>query len=119
MAKSGSGTAANPRDHAIPGALRLKGAGKKKSKKSKKVDAAAAGAAVDASAKTKSSSPPPALIEPEKTPAELEYEATMRERRSQKIEQMASKSHRERVAEFNAKLEKLTEHNDLLRISGS
>lgn len=55
-------------------------------------------------------------------------ELTESERRSMKfkqekekrdLERIAGKSHRERVEEFNEKLGKLTEHNDIPRVSAA
>ena len=53
------------------------------------------------------------------TAAEIAASKRKRMRESEEIKQVAGKSHRERVDEFNEKLGKLTEHNDLPRISAA
>jgi len=42
-----------------------------------------------------------------------------KQREREELEKVGSKSHRERVEEFNEKLGKLTEHNDIPRVSSS
>ncbi|KAI8811716.1 DUF1754-domain-containing protein [Cladochytrium replicatum] len=51
-----------------------------------------------------------------KTPAELKFEEASRKRRAEMISKIASKSHKERVAEYNEKLEQMSEHHDLPKI---
>ena len=41
------------------------------------------------------------------------------EKERQDLEKIASKSHRERIEEFNEKLGNLTEHNDIPRVSAA
>ena len=55
-----------------------------------------------------------------RTKAELAYEAHYkRAREAQMIKEMASKSHKDKVREFNEKLSKLSEHHDTPRITRS
>ena len=53
------------------------------------------------------------------TAAEKSAAKKKRLRETNEIAQVAGKSHRERVDEYNAKLGQLTEHNDLPRISAA
>ncbi|ORY40520.1 DUF1754-domain-containing protein [Rhizoclosmatium globosum] len=50
------------------------------------------------------------------TEAERRFEETRRKRAAEKAAKTASKSHKERVAEFNAYLETLSEHHDIPRV---
>lgn len=51
-----------------------------------------------------------------KTAAELKFEEAHRKRLEAQAEKVASKTHKEKVAEFNAYLEKLSEHHDLPKV---
>ena len=52
-----------------------------------------------------------------RTKAELAYEAHYkRAREAQMIKEMASKSHKDKVREFNEKLSKLSEHHDIPKV---
>ncbi|TPX50117.1 hypothetical protein SeMB42_g02251 [Synchytrium endobioticum] len=51
-----------------------------------------------------------------KTPAELKFEEIRKQRALEKAEKMALKSHKERVSEFNQKLESLSEHYDIPKV---
>jgi hypothetical protein len=53
------------------------------------------------------------------TEAEKKGLQLQKEREKKEIERVAKQSHRERVEEFNEKLGKLTEHNDIPRISAA
>ncbi|ELU39844.1 hypothetical protein AG1IA_06125 [Rhizoctonia solani AG-1 IA] len=48
-----------------------------------------------------------------KTAAEIRFEETQRKRRLERVAKLASKTHKDRVHEFNAKLESLSEHHDI------
>ncbi|KAI8618691.1 hypothetical protein BC830DRAFT_904850 [Chytriomyces sp. MP71] len=50
------------------------------------------------------------------TEAEKRFEETRRKRQQDKAAKMAQKSHKERVQEFNAYLESLSEHHDIPRV---
>lgn len=51
-----------------------------------------------------------------KTPAQLAFEAAQQKKQKQKLPILASKSHKEKVAEFNEYLGKLSEHHDIPRV---
>ena len=58
-------------------------------------------------------------VEPKdtRTKAEIAHEEAFRKQHERRvIEEMANKSHKDKVREFNEKLSKLTEHNDLPKI---
>lgn len=65
-----------------------------------------------------------AVVQPELVPLEAPVmtaseRAFLEKRKRQeeaRLEKMASKTHRQKIAEFNASLAKLTEHNDIPRI---
>ncbi|KAK9895939.1 DUF1754-domain-containing protein [Cystobasidium minutum MCA 4210] len=50
------------------------------------------------------------------TESERRYEEVRRKRLAEKVRKEAKKSHKDRVQEFNDKLERLSEHHDLPRI---
>jgi protein FAM32A len=52
-----------------------------------------------------------------RTPAEIAYDAAMAKRAEEKILQKAVKSHKEQVEELNSYLDKLTEYNDIPKVS--
>lgn len=52
-----------------------------------------------------------------RTPAEIAYEQAMAKRAEEKILKKASKSHKEQVEELNSYLDKLTEYNDIPKVS--
>ena len=86
------------------GRLKLKGASKpdKKKKKKKAVsldDAAATAAPVDG-----------------RTEAQRRHDEIVAAREAERIAALASKSHQERVAEFNEKLAQLSEHHDIPKV---
>ncbi|KAI9143973.1 hypothetical protein BKA69DRAFT_1122636 [Paraphysoderma sedebokerense] len=51
-----------------------------------------------------------------KTAAELKFEEIQRKRLREKIKKQASKSHKEKVEEFNEYLDKLSEHYDIPKV---
>ncbi|TBU49923.1 hypothetical protein BD309DRAFT_996522 [Dichomitus squalens] len=51
-----------------------------------------------------------------KTAAEKRFEETQKRRLAEKVARLASKSHKDRVSEFNAKLEALSEHHDIPKV---
>ena len=51
-----------------------------------------------------------------KTPSQLAFEAAQQKKQKQKLPLLASKSHKEKVAEFNEYLGKLSEHHDIPRV---
>jgi uncharacterized protein YjcR len=52
-----------------------------------------------------------------RTPAEIAYDESMAKRAEQKVLQKAAKSHKEQVEELNSYLDKLTEYNDIPKVS--
>ncbi|KAI8968153.1 hypothetical protein BD414DRAFT_528414 [Trametes punicea] len=51
-----------------------------------------------------------------KTAAERRFEEAQRKRLADKVAKLARKSHKDRVNEFNAKLEALSEHHDIPKV---
>ncbi|KAI0803330.1 hypothetical protein BC629DRAFT_1591402 [Irpex lacteus] len=69
----------------------------------------------------KSSSPGPSTSKPvlasdRKTAAEKRFEETQKRRLAEKVARMATKTHKDRVNEFNSKLEALSEHHDIPKV---
>jgi hypothetical protein len=52
-----------------------------------------------------------------RTAAEIAYEKSMAKRAEEKILQKAAKSHKEQVEDLNSYLDKLTEYNDIPKVS--
>jgi protein FAM32A len=135
----------DPYANAIGGALKLKGgldlkrkSSKKKKKKKKRrreeeeetEAAAAATAAAAASRGGNDGGSGRAAAEEEDdddeedpenylTEAEKRYHKVMKQRASEAASTAVSKTHREKVEEFNALLDNLTEHNDIPRVSAA
>ena len=84
---------------------------KKKQKKKQKVEEAVAAAQPAA---------PQVEMVPVEAPRMTAHEAAFQEKRRRmenaRLEKLASKTHRQRVSEFNGALAKLTEHNDLPKV---
>ncbi|ORY33018.1 hypothetical protein BCR39DRAFT_504009 [Naematelia encephala] len=110
-------------DHRPGGSLKLKGDGEKKKKKKShsssdraKVDShieekdKVAGAGVGAEGSKAGASGGRKLTE-----AERRFEETQRKRREERAAKGAKTSHKDRVSEFNAKLDRLSEHHDMPR----
>lgn len=51
-----------------------------------------------------------------KTPAQLAFEAAQEKKQKEKLPFLAAKSHKEKVAEFNEYLGKLSEHHDIPKV---
>ncbi|ORZ22774.1 hypothetical protein BCR41DRAFT_420541 [Lobosporangium transversale] len=99
------------------GSLRFKGGGgitKKKKKKSEKLDPSKVKATLEAKESTPPPSKPIKVIE--KTAAELRFEEIQKKRQEEKVLKSAMKSHKEKVAELNRKLEEMTEHYDIPKV---
>ncbi|KAG0230377.1 hypothetical protein B0O80DRAFT_449473 [Mortierella sp. GBAus27b] len=97
------------------GSLKFKGGGGITKKKKKKADPSRIKAALE---ETKESTPPPSkpIKVIEKTAAELKFEEVQRKRQEEKVKQAAMRSHKEKVAELNKKLEEMTEHYDIPKV---
>ncbi|KAH1174834.1 protein FAM32A [Mauremys mutica] len=52
-----------------------------------------------------------------RTPAQLAYEKTQEKRQMERILKKASKTHKQRVEDFNRHLDALTEHYDIPKVS--
>ncbi|KAM3854247.1 protein FAM32A [Vipera latastei] len=52
-----------------------------------------------------------------RTPAQLAYEKTQEKRQIERILKKASKTHKQRVEDFNRHLDTLTEHYDIPKVS--
>ncbi|ESO00550.1 hypothetical protein HELRODRAFT_175511 [Helobdella robusta] len=52
-----------------------------------------------------------------KTAAEIAFEKAKEKRSIEELKKKAFKSHRERILEFNVKMDKLTEYNDIPKVS--
>ncbi|KAI9484083.1 MAG: hypothetical protein EXX96DRAFT_520933 [Benjaminiella poitrasii] len=52
----------------------------------------------------------------EKTEAQRKFEETQRRRQMERVSKAAMKSHKDRVQEFNQKLEQLSEHHDIPKV---
>mmetsp|Transcript_30596 Transcript_30596/g.30239 ORF Transcript_30596/g.30239 Transcript_30596/m.30239 type:complete len:85 (+) Transcript_30596:22-276(+) len=52
----------------------------------------------------------------EATPAEKAFEEYQKKNRSKRVEERVSKTHKERVEQYNKKLSELTEHFDIPRV---
>jgi protein FAM32A len=89
------------------GKMSFKGEKKKKKRKAHKKD--------EASVKHELK----AHKEPDLTDAEKAAKKRKEKRDLEELKKVASKSHRERVEEYNSKLSNLTEHNDIPRISAA
>ncbi|CAO3564467.1 unnamed protein product [Mortierella alpina] len=96
------------------GSLKFKGSGGITKKKKKKTDAAKVKAALEADEATPPPSKPITVIE--KTAAELKFAEIQRKRQEEKVLKAAMKSHKEKVAELNRKLEEMTEHYDIPKV---
>ncbi|KAI8048322.1 uncharacterized protein B0P05DRAFT_576031 [Gilbertella persicaria] len=99
-------------DHVKKGSLKFKGGDpstiKKKKKKSSKTDKQKLERGLLEENKV--------FYEVEKTEAEKKFEETKRQRQMERVSKAAAKSHKDRVQEFNQKLEKLSEHHDIPKV---
>ncbi|KAM3940091.1 protein FAM32A [Leptodactylus fuscus] len=105
-------------ESAQKGALRLKGigdvsAGKKKKKKDK--DASKMMQQIMTSKKNEEEKKKPGLDK--RTPAQIAFEKMQEKRQMERILKKASKTHKQRVEDFNRHLDTLTEHYDIPKVS--
>lgn len=87
------------------GRLKLKGASKPDKKKKKKKAVPADDAAATAAAPVD-----------RRTEAQRRHDEVVAAREAERVAALASKSHQERVAEFNEKLAQLSEHHDIPKV---
>lgn len=59
---------------------------------------------------------PVVKVKTQKTPAQLAFEAAQLKKQQEKLPILAAKSHKEKVAEFNEYLGKLSEHHDIPKV---
>eukprot|EP00128_Syssomonas_multiformis_P005186 Colp12_sorted_trinity150504_noHs@31800 len=100
------------------GTLKLKGF-KPEKKKKKKTKEAAIKAAVAAAAEQADPTEKKEVTDYREilTPAQKRAQLIMEQREIERIKKLAAKSHKEKVEEFNEKLDKLTEHYDIPKVS--
>ncbi|KAK0166835.1 hypothetical protein PV327_004317 [Microctonus hyperodae] len=60
---------------------------------------------------------PPKTVEVRRTKAEIAFQKMQEKMQTERIKQKASKTHKERVGEFNRHLDSLTEHFDIPKVS--
>ncbi|KAI8786860.1 protein FAM32A [Biomphalaria glabrata] len=98
------------------GGLKLKGvsthSGKKKKKSDKEKKKIEERLAVTNKEEKEAS-----ITRPTKTKAELAFERAKKKKSAQQILERASKSHKERIMDFNQQLDNLTEHFDIPKVS--
>lgn len=58
----------------------------------------------------------PLQLQSKKTPAQLAFEAAQQKKQKEKLPILAAKSHKEKVAEFNEHLGRLSEHHDIPKV---
>ncbi|KAJ7207384.1 hypothetical protein B0H12DRAFT_1330241 [Mycena haematopus] len=61
-------------------------------------------------------SPAPSGSSDRKTDAERRFEEAQRRRLAERVAKLANKTHKDRVSEFNAHLESLSEHHDIPKV---
>ncbi|KAJ7040428.1 hypothetical protein C8F04DRAFT_1083538 [Mycena alexandri] len=61
-------------------------------------------------------SPAPSGSSDRKTDAERRFEEVQRRRLVERVSKLANKTHKDRVSEFNAHLESLSEHHDIPKV---
>jgi len=103
----------DPYAHVAKGTLKLKNdqtvSKKKKDKKGKKKKL------VEVLKITKEETPK--KVEVKRTKAELAFQKMQEKMQTERIKQKASKTHKQRVEEFNRHLDSLTEHFDIPKVS--
>ncbi|XP_028403852.1 protein FAM32A-like [Dendronephthya gigantea] len=103
----------------VGGSLKLKGVKdggvKKKKKKSKEKKEKAKN--IDVPRQDDKASEMISKPKDKRTPAQIAFHRIQEKRAADRILSKASQSHKERVAEFNERLDKLTEHYDIPKVS--
>ncbi|KAG9463421.1 protein FAM32A [Eleutherodactylus coqui] len=104
-------------ESAHKGALRLKGVGDVSEAKKKKKDKSNSRRIQQmmASKKNEEEKRKPALDK--RTPAQIAFEKMQEKRQMERILKKASKTHKQRVEDFNRHLDTLTEHYDIPKVS--
>lgn len=98
--------------------LKTKGTGNGVVKKSSSSTASVSKPDISAHSSTHPSTTgnPPVKLITQKTPAQLAFEAAQLKKQQEKLPVLAAKSHKEKVAEFNEYLGKLSEHHDIPKV---
>ncbi|XP_011170378.1 protein FAM32A-like [Solenopsis invicta] len=103
----------DPYAHVAKGALKLKTdqtvSKKKKDKKGKKKKLVEVSKIIEEEKSPK--------VEVKRTKAELAFQKMQEKMQTERIKQKASKTHKQRVEEFNRHLDSLTEHFDIPKVS--
>lgn len=102
---------------AMGGSLKLKGVVKKDKKKKKKKKGKGTKRKLEEATVVPKEEPLEAVVAPTLTPAEARHLELKKKREEQRLAKVAAKSHRERVAEYNAYLAGLSEHHDIPKVS--
>ncbi|KYN37775.1 Protein FAM32A [Trachymyrmex septentrionalis] len=103
----------DPYAHVAKGTLQLKNeqimSKKKKDKKGKKKKLVEVSKIIEEEK--------PQMVEVKRTKAELAFQKMQEKMQTERIKQKASKTHKQRVEEFNRHLDSLTEHFDIPKVS--
>ncbi|XP_077127912.1 protein FAM32A isoform X1 [Ranitomeya variabilis] len=105
-------------ESAQKGTLRLKGIGELSAGKKKKKKDKAKGKMIEqmmTNKKNEDEKKKPALDK--RTPAQIAFEKMQEKRQMERILKKASKTHKQRVEDFNRHLDTLTEHYDIPKVS--
>ncbi|KAI8373395.1 hypothetical protein EDC96DRAFT_562981 [Choanephora cucurbitarum] len=100
-------------DHVKKGSLKFKGGDSSSIKKKKKKSSKSDKDKLERALREEKQEP---YFELEKTEAEKKFEETKRQRQMERVSKAAAKSHKDRVQEFNQRLEKLSEHHDIPKV---
>ncbi|CAO3643962.1 unnamed protein product [Cunninghamella blakesleeana] len=100
-------------DHVSGGSLKFKGGSSSIKKKKKKSSKDKVKKAIEEATTDKK---PEVQQVIEKTEAEIKFEQIKLQRQMERVSKAAQKSHKERVADFNNKLEQLSEHHDIPKV---
>ncbi|CAM1300048.1 FAM32A (predicted) [Pycnogonum litorale] len=102
-------------DNVTRGSLKLKGEGvkKKKKRKDKKVEKVLQQIRQDKSASETGAK----KVKDTRTEAQKKFDSMQEKRKLARILEKASKTHKQRVEEFNSHLDSLTEHYDIPKVS--
>ncbi|KAI8882946.1 DUF1754-domain-containing protein [Backusella circina FSU 941] len=104
-------------DHVKKGSLKFKGGDSSSSIKKKKKKSKSKSEKEKLERALRDKSPEEQEYESfQKTEAERKFEETKRQRQMERVAKQAAQSHRDRVAEFNQKLENLSEHHDIPKV---
>lgn len=110
-------------DNVARGSLKLKGVSdhkikKKKKKKDKERELSKMYENIASHSTESAESETPKTVQVDKrTKAEIAFEKSKEKKREQQIIERASKTHKERIMEFNKHLDSLTEHFDIPKVS--